>query len=158
MRCLVALAAALALLATASLAFAIETTRAEYVARVEPICKANTKANEKILKGVRARVKAGKLKAASTQFSQAGRALKQTYAQLGAVPQPSADATKLTKWLRYVKEEASLFQATAAKLKAGDKLGAEALVVRLTHTANLANDAALGFEFQYCRFEPSKFT
>jgi hypothetical protein len=27
-----------------------------------------------------------------------------------------------------------------------------------THTANLANDAALGFEFQYCRFEPSRFT
>ena len=75
-------------------------------------------------------------------------------------PSPSrpADTAKLTKWLSYVKTETSLFQATAAKLKAGDKAGAEAMVVRLTHTANLANDQVLGFEFEYCRFEPSRFT
>ncbi len=82
---------------------------------------AHAKANEKILKGVRARVKAGELKAASKQFSQAGRALKQTYAQLKVVPQPTADTAKLTKWLSYVKTEASLFEQTAAALKAGNK-------------------------------------
>jgi hypothetical protein len=150
--------AALALLAAASLAQATEVTRASYTEAVEPICKLNTQANEKILKGVKAEVKANKLKPAAVQFTKAAAALAKSYTQLAAVPKPPADTAKLTKWLSYVKAETSLFQATAAKLKAGNKTAAEANVVRLTHTANLANDQVLGFEFEYCRFEPSRFT
>ena len=146
------------LLVAAAGAEATEVTRASYTEAVEPICKVNTEANEKILKGVKAEVKANKLKPAGVQFAKAAAALAKSYTQLAAVPQPPADTAKLTKWLSYVKAEASLFSATAAKLKAGDKTGAEANVVRLTHTANLANDQVLGFEFEYCRFEPSRFT
>ena len=150
--------AALAALATASLALAAETTRSEYVAAVEPICKVNTKANEKILGGVRTEVKKGKLGPASKRFAKAASALKKTLAQLKAVPQPPADQTKLAKWLKYVGTEASLFEAAGKKLKAGDKTGAQAMVIRLTHNANLANDLVAPFEFEYCRFEPSRFT
>jgi hypothetical protein len=150
--------AALAVMTTTSLALAAETTRTEYVATVEPICKVNTQANEKILKGVKAEVKANKLKPAAAQFTKAAAALKKTYAQLSAVPKPPADTAKLTKWLRYVKAEVALIEATATKLKVGNKLAAEAMVVRLTHTANLANNQVAAFEFQYCRFEPSRFT
>jgi hypothetical protein len=150
--------AALAILATASLALAAETTREAYVATVEPVCKSNTQANEKILKGVKTEVKQGKLKPAGAQFSKAAAALKKTYAQLKAVPQPSADAAKLNKWLGYVKEEANLFEKTATALKAGNKNKAQVMVVKLTHNANLANDQVLSFNFKYCRFEPSKFT
>ena len=149
---------ALAVMATASLALAAETTRAEYVAAVEPICKTTTKANEKILGGVRTEVKKGKLGPASKQFSKAASALKKTLVQLRAVPQPPADQAKLTKWLKYVGTEASLFEAASKELKAGDKTGAQAMVVRLTHNANLANDLVAAFEFEYCRFEPSRFT
>jgi hypothetical protein len=148
---------ALALLAV-PLAEATETTRPEYRETVEPICKTNTIANERILKGVRAEVKAGKLKAAAVQFAKAGAALKGTWRQLGAVPQPAADQARLTKWLGYVKTEADLFQRTAKKLKAGDKIGAQAMVIRLTHNADQANNQVLPFEFRYCKFEPSKFT
>lgn len=147
-----------AVLATASLALATETTRAEYVAQVEPICKANTQANERILKGVKTEVKQGKLKPAAKQFSKASTALEKTLGQLKAVPQPAADQAKLTKWLGYVKTEAELFQSTSKKLASGDKVGAQAMVIRLTHNANLANDTVLSFNFTYCRFEPSKFS
>jgi hypothetical protein len=150
--------AAAAVLVIAIPAAATEVTRATYTEAVEPICKANTEANEKILKGVRAGVKANRLKPAGAQFAKAAAALEQAYTQLKAVPQPPADTAKLAKWLRYVKTEASLFSATAAKLKAANKTAAEANVVRLTHTANLANAQVLGFEFEYCRFEPSRFT
>lgn len=150
--------AALAVLASASLALAAETTRAEYTAQVEPICKANTQANEKILKGVKAKVKQGKLAQAGKQFAQAAAALKKTYTQLKAVPRPTADIAKLTKWLSYVKEEASLFEKTASALKSGNKNKAQRMVIKLTHNANLANDQVLSFDFHYCRFEPSKFT
>jgi hypothetical protein len=132
-----------------------EVTRESYKEAVEPICKSNTEANERILKGVRGKVKAGKLKAAATQFSRASTALNKAQGELKAVPQPPADQAKLTKWLGDVKTEATLFQKTATKLRAGDKNGAQSVVIKL---ANQANNLVLGFEFHYCRFEPSKFT
>jgi hypothetical protein len=142
----------------APFAQAAEVTRESYTEAVEPICKTNTQANEKILKGVRSEVKSGKLQAAATQFSKASTALKKAIKQLKAVPQPAADEAKLAKWLKYVEEEANLFQQTANKLKANNKAGAQAMVIRLTHNANQANNQVLGFEFHYCRLEPSKFT
>jgi hypothetical protein len=149
---------AIAALAIAAAAEASEVTRDSYSAQVEPICRANTEANQKILKGVRAKVKAGRLKAAAKQFEAAAKALARTQVQLAAVPQPPDDAAKLAKWLAYVKTEAELFQATADKLAANQKTAAQAMVVRLTHNANLANNQVLVFEFRECRFEPSKFT
>jgi hypothetical protein len=152
-------AVVLALTAVAApLVQADEVTRESYKEAVEPICKANTKANERILKGARAKVKHGKLKQASGQFFRAATALRKTVKELEAVPQPTADEAKLTKWLKTVGEEANLFQKTGKKLKAGNKNGALAMVIRLEHNANVANNQVLGFEFHYCRFEPSKFT
>jgi len=155
---LLALGLAVALAATASLAAAEEVTRDSYKAQVEPICKANTQANEKILKGVRAEVRKGKLALAGRQFSKAATALNRAYRQLKAVPQPAADQAKLTKWLKYVKQEASLFAIGGKALKAGNKTKAQTIVVKLTHTANLANSQVLSFGFRYCKLNPSKFT
>jgi hypothetical protein len=152
------LLAAVAVLVTAAGATAAEVTRESFTAQVEPICKANTQANEKILKGVQAKVKAGQLDAAAKQFEGAAKALKHTYAQLKAVPEPAADQAKLAKWLGYVKVEADFFQQTADKLAANQKAAAQTMVIRLTHNANLANNQVLGFEFTYCRFEPTKFS
>jgi hypothetical protein len=152
------LIAALLLVTVVAAAQAGEVSRADYTAAVEPICKANTEANKKILRGVKAKVKAGKLNVAAGQFASAAKALRKTLAELKAVPQPAADSAKLAKWLSYVKAEADLFGQTAGKLAAGNKIGAQAMVVRLVHNANLANNQVLAFEFTYCRFEPSKFT
>lgn len=137
---------------------AAEMTRESYKEAVEPICKTNTEANERILKGVRKDVRQGKLKLAGSKFAKAATALQRTLTQLRAVEKPPADKTKLEKWLGYVSLEVTLFKKTAKKLKAEDKAGAQATVVRLTHNANQANNQVLGFEFRYCRFEPSKFT
>ncbi len=106
----------------------------------------------------KAKSKREKLDAAAAQFAKASTALKKALAQLRAVPQPAADQAKLTKWLGYVEDEAELFASAAKKLKAGDKVGAQAMVVRLSHNANLANNQVLAFDFDYCRFDTSKFT
>jgi hypothetical protein len=142
----------------AALAHATETTRAEYVAAVEPICQTNTKANERILSGVRSEVKRGKLKLAARQLTRAAAALQKTLTELRAVPQPTADQAQLAKWLGYVKIEVGMLQQIGKKLKAGDKVGAEAMQVRLSHNANVANNVVVAFSFRYCRFDPSKFT
>jgi hypothetical protein len=146
------------MLLAAPLAMGAEQTRESYTAQVEPICKRNVQASERILKGVKSEVKAGQLKPAAASFARASSALKKALSQLKAVPQPSADKAKLAKWLAYVGTEAQLFESAAKKLKAGDKGGAEAMAVRLTHTANLANNQVLAFEFDYCRVDPSQLS
>ncbi len=152
-----ALVLVLTMLAT-PFAQAEEVTRDSYREAVEPICKTNTEANKRILKGVRRLVKEGKLKAAGSKFAKAGAALKRTHGELKAVPRPPADETKLTKWLGMIGTEVTLFGKAAKQLKADNKTGAQATVIRLTHNATQANTLVLGFEFHYCRFEPSKFT
>lgn len=156
-----------AVLGTAFVAFAMlsgpfaaaaEVTRESYKAAVEPICKTNVEANERILKGVKSKVKAGKLDAAATQFSKAATATHKAVTKLKAVPQPTADEAKLAKWLQYIEQEEGYFRKIASKLKAGDKNGATAMQIRLQHTANQANNQVLAFEFKYCRVEPSKFS
>jgi hypothetical protein len=140
--------------------FAEATTeeRAAYKEKVEPICKTNVQANERILKGVKSKVKAGKLKSAATQFAKAADSTKTALAKLKAVPQPPEDQAKLTKWLKYIEEEEGYFRKIAAKLKAGDKNGATAMQIRLQSTATKANNTVLAFEFKYCHVEPSKFS
>jgi hypothetical protein len=135
-----------------------EVTRESYKEAVEPICKTNVQANERLLKNVRSQVKAGKLTVAATQFTKAASALHKAIAKLKAVPQPTADKPKLAKWLKNIEEEEGYFLQIAKKLKAGDKNGATAMQIRLAHTANVANNQVLAFEFKYCKVEPSKFT
>jgi hypothetical protein len=149
--------AAFAMLLTAVPAPAAEVTPEEYKEQVEPICKTDTEANEKILKGVRANVKAGKLKKASRQLDGAAKALKQAYGQLSKVPKPSEDAARLTKWLKGVKTEAELFEATAKKLAKGEKNAAQKMIVRLQSNATKTNNQVLDYQFRYCKFQPSKF-
>jgi hypothetical protein len=140
--------------------FAEATTeeRQAYKDAVEPICKTNVQANERILKGVKAKVKAGKLKPAATQFTKAANSTKTALTKLKAVPQPPEDKAKLTKWLKYIQEEEGYFRKIAQKLNAGDKNGATAMQIRLQHTATQANNTVLAFEFKYCHVEPSKFS
>lgn len=145
-------------LAAVPLATATEVSRDEYVAMVEPICKKNREANERTLKGVRAKVKAGKLKVAARQFTKAAAALRRALSELKAVPQPAADRARLTKWLGYIEIEVGLLRKAASKLKKGDKTGALFMQARLKRNANLANRQVLPFEFRYCNVDPSKLT
>lgn len=142
----------------APFAQAAEVTRDSYKEAVEPICQRNVQADEKVLKGVKKKVKEGKLKPAAIQFTKAGAALEKASKELKGVPQPPADQTRLAKWLKFINEEVGLFRSTAKKLKAGDKNGATAMQIRLYHTADQANNTVLPFEFHYCRVEPAKFT
>lgn len=135
-----------------------EVGRAEYREAAEPICRRNTEANERILAGVKAEVRDGKLKPAASKFARAAAALKRTARRLEALPRPPVDLPRLAKWFGYVKDEVGYFEAIAARLKAGKKGAAEQLVARLSTTASRANNTVIVFEFDYCRLEPSRFT
>jgi hypothetical protein len=150
--------AALLLLSVASMAFAdLTEERQAYKAQAEPICKRNREANERVLKGVKKNITSGKLKLAATQFAKAAVALKKARTQLAAVPKPSADGARLTKWLGYIKNEIELFERVSKKLKAGDKAKAQRMAVQLTSTVNKANNSVLSYEFNYCKVQTSQF-
>lgn len=140
-----------------SMAVAAETTRDEYTAAVEPICKVNTQANERILAGVKQEVRQNKLKPAAASFTKAAAELKKTLNQLRAVPPPPADRARIQEWFDGIKVESELFAAVAQKLNAGQKGAAEHMVAKLTVNASKTNTIVLPFEFRYCRLEPSKF-
>jgi hypothetical protein len=147
------------LLAAGALAVSsAEQTRETYVTQVEPICKTQTKANERILAGAEKKVKEGKLKVAAGQFAQASAAFGKAVKQIKAVPQPVADKAKLTKWTGYLETETKLLSEIGKALKDGKKAKAQSLSVKLTQNGNLANNAVLGFDFDYCLIDSSRFS
>jgi len=147
---------AAAFLLIVSFAYA-ETSRAEYIAKVEPICEKNTKTNEKTLKGVETEVKKGKLKRPTKAFASAAKALKGALGELEAVEEPEADKATLSKWFGYIHKEVGYFEAVSKKLKQGNKNAAEKMVIKLKHNVELANDTVLGFEFHWCKANTAKF-
>jgi hypothetical protein len=78
------LALAVALLVTVPVALADE--RDEYVEKVEPICKANSEANARILKGVKGQVQQDKLVPAGKRFIRAAGALGKAVTQINGCP------------------------------------------------------------------------
>ena len=133
-------------------------TRDGYVEQAEPICKTNTKANERILDGVRKEIRQGKLGLAAAKFKRAAAAFGKATRELSAVPQPVEDQAKLTKWLGLLGKEKSLLSQIGQALKAEKKSKAQSLSVKLTHNSNAANNAVLGFDFNYCLINSSRFS
>jgi hypothetical protein len=154
----VAAALALGVALAAPLAAAAETTREDYIARVEPICKANVEANSRIFKGAKDEVKAGELKKGSKHFFRAATALGKTVKQIEAVPRPAPDEAKLSRWIDLLHTEQGYFQKIGAALASGDKYKAQNLSVKLNRNSNRANNAILTLDFSYCRIDPSKFS
>jgi hypothetical protein len=155
-----ALALSVTLLVAVPVALGAEETeidRKGYVERVEPICKANTDANSRILKGVKDQVKQGKLVPAGNRFIRASSALGTAVGKIAAVPQPSADAAKLTKWIGYLKHEKTFLQKIGKALKAKDKFHAQKLAVELNKNNNQANNTVISFGFDECRIDSSRF-
>ena len=136
---------------------AVASTRDEYKAAVEPICQKNQEASKTILTGVKQLVKSDKLKQAGQRFTKAAAALETAQKQLAAVPQPEADAAKLTKWLTSIKGEASLMKRIGAKFTQGNKKKGSSLVVTLERNAEDANNLVFAFQFRYCKINPSKY-
>jgi len=141
----------------ASPASAAEISREQYVARTEPICKQNVLANKRIFEGAKGDVKAGKLKQASTHFRRAAAAFAKTIGQIEAVPQPGADEAKLASWLGYLHAERDFVASIGKALAAEQRHKAESISVKLNRNSTRANNSVLGFGFDYCLIDSSRF-
>lgn len=126
-------------------------SREEYVQRVDSICKKNGDANERILKGVKQQItKKRQLVPAGNRFLRASRSFGRAIKQIGRVPQPTADQSTLSSWIKYLKAEESLLQKIGKALKAKKTGRANNMAVRLSRTTRRANRLVVGFEFDHC--------
>jgi hypothetical protein len=152
-----ALALALTLLVCAPVALAATPAQIEYAEGVEPICKANSEANSRILKGVKTQVQKDKLVPAGKRFIRAAGALGKAVTQINGVPRPAEYEAKLTKWIGYLKSEKTFLQKIGKALKDKDKYHAQKLAVELNKNNNKANNTVISFPFKECRIDSSRF-
>jgi hypothetical protein len=157
LRTFAVVAAGTLLVAAAALA-AEPPTREEYVAQVEPICERNTLENARILKGVRDKVRQGRLGAAGNQFIRASEEFGETVREIAAVPRPPADDARLVKWFGFLKIIKKHLRHLGAALREGDRIKATHESIRVQRSSNAANNVSFVFEFRYCRITPSRFT
>jgi hypothetical protein len=151
------LALAAALLVTAPAAPAATPAQQEYADQVEPICKANSEANSRILKGVKTQVQKDELAPAGKRFVRASEALGKAVIQIAKVPRPVEYAAKLEKWIGYLRSEKTFLRKIGKALKGRNKFEAQKLAVDLNKNNNKANATVISFPFKECRIDSSRF-
>jgi hypothetical protein len=153
--------AAMALLPAAAASAEEGPTRAQYVEQVDPICKANTEANKRILKNVKTKARSkspNTVREAGVQFIQASSAFGAAEKKIATVPRPPADETRLLKWFKYLGIVKTNLRKLGKALKANEKILAAHEQVRVERSANAANNVSFVFEFRYCHLSASNFT
>jgi hypothetical protein len=156
-RCLIS-GALLAVLALSGLAGAsVRPDQAEYVSRLESICKPNVEETQRAVLGVRSDIRSERLAIAARKLSSAGRIFDGTIRAISAVPRPSADAAQLAKWFVDLRHQESYLRGAASALHAQRIVSYQHNAVRFVHTGNLANDVVITYGFNYCRFKFSRF-
>ncbi|HYP55709.1 MAG TPA: hypothetical protein VEQ41_05330 [Solirubrobacterales bacterium] len=153
-----ALAAALvATLAVATIAHgAEEPTREAYVAAIEPICKRDREASEKLLADTKQAVRDGRLDAAGRQLIRASRRFNGTIRQLVAVPRPPADDAKLRKWFKFLRIVRDRIRQTGVFYREDKELQATHESIRAEKSGNAANNVSFSFKVKYCRLSRSR--
>jgi hypothetical protein len=151
-------AVALAVLTLGATAAAESPERAEYVTRLESVCKPGVEATQRAVRGVRSDIKAERLAVAAGKLESAARIFDGTVGEIATVPRPPLDATQLAKWFRYLRLQESYLAKAAAALRAQRIVSYQHHAVRFVHTGNLANDVVIAFGFDYCRFKFSRFS
>lgn len=62
------------------------------------------------------------------------------------------------RWLTKAGQLACSFDVAALELRAGNQRKVVAETAHMINVAEAANRLVVGFEFRYCRLEPSRFT
>jgi hypothetical protein len=134
-----------------------EPTRAEYVERLEAICRPASRQTEAAVRGVRGDLKSERLRSAAAKLAAADRIFSATVARIALPPRPAADRAKLATWFGYLAEQRRYLGMTAAALRAGRTIASQHATARFVHTGNLANRTVLAFGFHYCSFDFARF-
>jgi hypothetical protein len=132
-------------------------TRADYVAQLETVCKPDAEATQRAMKGARGDISAERTAVAAAKFAKASSIFGATVKEIAVAPRPPADDAKLSKWFRYLGNQASYLRRITAQLRVDHAIQAQRLTARFIHNGNLANNVVLAFGFNYCSFKFSRY-
>jgi hypothetical protein len=152
--------AALTLLAAlcVPLAFgAAEPTRAEYVTRLEKICKPRSEATSRAVSGTRGDIQSERLKVAAAKFAKAERIFAGTVSAISKVSRPAADRATLSRWFKALEKETGYLRGSAAALRAENLPRFQNVNGQFFRYGSKTNNIVVSFGFNYCAFKPSRY-
>jgi hypothetical protein len=132
-------------------------TRPEYVERLEGICKPGSEATRRAVRGMRADVRAERLRVAAAKVARARKIFSRTVASISGVPRPADDEATLARWFKALDLEKAALAKIVAALKAEDVARFQRVYADFVHKGNKANNVVVSFGFDYCAFKPSRF-
>jgi hypothetical protein len=131
--------------------------REEYVAGLEKICKPDSEATQRAVRGTRADVRSERFRRASTKVTKASRIFAGTVRSIAEPPRPPSDRKTLARWFAALQREGDALDRTAAALRAEDLPRFQRVWANFVHEGNKANNVVVSFGFDYCAFKPSRF-
>jgi hypothetical protein len=132
-------------------------TRSEYVAGLEGICKPRALATKWAVRGMRDDLRAERLAAAASKFSQASRLFAATVHEISPQPRPPDDRATLALWFHYLRQEESNLRRIVVVLRADQPVAFQHASARFVRSGERADDAVLAFGFDFCYFKLSRF-
>jgi hypothetical protein len=153
--CLLALLVALGAVSASGAAEA--PGRPEYVKRLETICKPGSEATQRAVRGVKAEVRAERLRLAAPKVVRAKSVFAHTVSLIAKVPRPPADRPTLARWFATLRGETTALGRTAAALRADDVALFERAWSDFVHAGARANNVVVSFGFDYCAFKSTRF-
>jgi hypothetical protein len=154
---IVPVALALLLGAAAPAGAAEAPSRVEYVAQLERICKPDSEATQRAVRGTRADVRSERLRRAAGKVAKAQRIFAGTVRKIAKVPRPTADGPTLKRWFAALDRETAALGRTARTLREDDVARFQRVWADFIHEGNKANNVVVSFGFDYCNFKPSRF-
>lgn len=147
----------LVLAAVPTAAAAAELTRPGYVAHLEQICRPDSEATRRAVRGTKADVRSERFRQAAAKVAKAERIFAGTVSSISTVPRPAADRAILDRWFAALKRESAALGRTAAALRAEDIPRFQRVWADFIHEGNKANNVVVSFGFNHCAFKPSRF-
>jgi hypothetical protein len=145
-------AIAVVTLAVAPLAHGEEQTRESYTARVEPLCKTNRKANERIMAGARERINKDEFEPVGKQFVRVSESFGGLIKRLATVPPPPADDHRIERWFEQMRLLKTRLRTVGKYYKAGEEIKAAHESILAERSGISANNIGIVFHFRFCRF------
>jgi hypothetical protein len=136
---------------------AAELTRAEYVARLEQICKPRSEATQRAVRGTRSDVQSERFGIAAGKFATARRIFVGTVSAISRVPRPLSDRPTLARWFAALGHESVYLGQSAAALRSEDIPRFQRVSGLFFHNGAKSNHIVASFGFNYCAFKSSRY-
>lgn len=147
------LAVLAAMLAVAPLAHGEgEQTRETYKERVEPVCKANRAANERIMAGARRRIRKKQFVAVGKQFVRVSGSFGKLARRLRPIPPPVDYERTVSRWLKFMRLIKLRLLKVGKLYKAREEIKAAHMSILAERAGVSANNISIAFKVRECRF------